>query len=284
MICKWCGETVKAGSRTCRRCKRDIPALSDCGGFYDLVAAEVPASAPIPQPTPVMEAPVHPVLPEPKKNSPLLGLICGVAAVLAVVFLIMTISLSGQLADAREEADRLRNQNNSKGDTVETDPSVPNINGLGDKNPKPTDEPDKIHVLLESGVGEIQLNAAQIAQLNDGILHFSVCRDGESDAVLTFTLQRQSAEEDGDVLFLQITQTNGSVIHSIEWHNEELVDVPEDEDHGSIFDYIFTSTDAITEYSKPIDELGEGKSICTLSGEDESGEELIITVANIVID
>ena len=35
MICKWCGETLKTGAKTCRRCKREIPAKSDCGGYYD---------------------------------------------------------------------------------------------------------------------------------------------------------------------------------------------------------------------------------------------------------
>lgn len=37
MICKWCGNPLTAADRTCRRCGREVPARSDCGGFYDLV-------------------------------------------------------------------------------------------------------------------------------------------------------------------------------------------------------------------------------------------------------
>lgn len=37
MFCKWCGSSVRSGARVCSRCGRNVPALSDCGGFYDLV-------------------------------------------------------------------------------------------------------------------------------------------------------------------------------------------------------------------------------------------------------
>ncbi len=36
MFCKWCGATISESSTRCKRCGRDVPALSDCGGFYDL--------------------------------------------------------------------------------------------------------------------------------------------------------------------------------------------------------------------------------------------------------
>lgn len=42
MLCKWCGETVTPADRQCRRCGRELPALSDCGGFYDLVNIGAP--------------------------------------------------------------------------------------------------------------------------------------------------------------------------------------------------------------------------------------------------
>ena len=37
MICKWCGANVAVTDAKCARCGRELPALSDCGGFYDLV-------------------------------------------------------------------------------------------------------------------------------------------------------------------------------------------------------------------------------------------------------
>ena len=37
MICKWCGAALPDHAQVCGRCKREIPALSDCGGFYNLI-------------------------------------------------------------------------------------------------------------------------------------------------------------------------------------------------------------------------------------------------------
>lgn len=50
MFCKWCGGTVAPSEATCKRCGRELPALSDCGGFYDLVP-----SAKESKPTPIAE-------------------------------------------------------------------------------------------------------------------------------------------------------------------------------------------------------------------------------------
>ena len=37
MFCKWCGGNLNPSETKCKRCGKEIPALSDCGGFYDLV-------------------------------------------------------------------------------------------------------------------------------------------------------------------------------------------------------------------------------------------------------
>lgn len=62
MICKGCGGALERGERACRRCGREVTALSDCGGFYDLVNT----------PRPVEEKP----------RGKGLGLVCAVLAVL----------------------------------------------------------------------------------------------------------------------------------------------------------------------------------------------------------
>lgn len=53
MFCKWCGADISPSSTKCARCGKDIPAMSDCGGFYDLVpnakrrSTETPVSTPV---------------------------------------------------------------------------------------------------------------------------------------------------------------------------------------------------------------------------------------------
>lgn len=37
MFCKWCGGNLASSDTKCKRCGKEVPALSDCGGFYDLV-------------------------------------------------------------------------------------------------------------------------------------------------------------------------------------------------------------------------------------------------------
>lgn len=49
MICKWCGATADVTKGTCPSCGKELPPLSDCGGFYDIVPeAARKASAPEP--------------------------------------------------------------------------------------------------------------------------------------------------------------------------------------------------------------------------------------------
>lgn len=66
MFCKWCGGTIASSDIKCKRCGKEVPALSDCGGFYDLVPnAKKPSDV---QPGPVVP-PVKPASP-PRKPEP----------------------------------------------------------------------------------------------------------------------------------------------------------------------------------------------------------------------
>ena len=66
MFCKWCGGNIASSDTQCKRCGKEVPALSDCGGFYDLVpCAKKPSIA---QPEPVAP-PAKPVSP-PRKPEP----------------------------------------------------------------------------------------------------------------------------------------------------------------------------------------------------------------------
>lgn len=284
MICKWCGESIKAGTRTCRRCKRELPALSDCGGFYDLVPRGTPVPPVAPEPQSAVQPLVRPVIPQARQNNLLIQIAFGVSAILALILLVVTISLSNKLADAREEAEYLRDQNKSREESTETQPSTSHINGLEGKDPEPTEDTAEVQIIVEDCVGEIDLNEAQNAQLNTGILQVSVFRHGEEERMLAFTIQRQPTAEDAEELFLQITDAGSWTIRSIEWRSSSLIELPIDGIDGLLPTPPEDPAAGITEFSQPISELGEGSVICTLTGVDENGEELTITILNIVID
>lgn len=60
MICKWCGAKIREKDRSCPRCGQELPPLSECGGFYDLVPGArqgvIPPATPVPPVSPVPPA------------------------------------------------------------------------------------------------------------------------------------------------------------------------------------------------------------------------------------
>ena len=60
MICKWCGANLTSTDNKCKRCGKDVPALSDCGGFYDLVPNARKATEGYTEPVVVPEKPISP--------------------------------------------------------------------------------------------------------------------------------------------------------------------------------------------------------------------------------
>lgn len=119
MFCKWCGGNIASSDTKCKRCGKEVPALSDCGGFYDLVPnAKKPSEV---QPGPVLP-PAKPASP-PRKPEPtseaeparkksskksLLGLtvlnVVGFVLVIAMLFII--VARANQYST---EVNRLRN-------------------------------------------------------------------------------------------------------------------------------------------------------------------------------
>lgn len=53
MFCKWCGADLPNSANKCTRCGKEVPAMSDCGGFYDLVPNAKRRTAGGPVSTPV---------------------------------------------------------------------------------------------------------------------------------------------------------------------------------------------------------------------------------------
>lgn len=68
MFCKWCGADLPNFTSHCPRCGKEVPAMSDCGGFYDLVPNAKRPSAEVPAPQPVTPA-VNPANPAPAKDT-----------------------------------------------------------------------------------------------------------------------------------------------------------------------------------------------------------------------
>ena len=100
MICKWCGASVNAADKKCGRCGREIPALSDCGGFYN-VAPKAPRPEAAPKPAAAPVQPAAPVVKEPEKKSSSAPLI--VVAVLVVIALVIgQVLLMMRIADLEE--------------------------------------------------------------------------------------------------------------------------------------------------------------------------------------
>ena len=152
MICKWCGETLKTGDKTCRRCRREVPALSDCGGFYDLVPGAMPvrpkSAVPVEQPamaySPEVQ-PIAPVLPDhAAQRSKRKNLILLVTALVAVGLLISTVILSGRLSEANDTIEQLQSriekaEEKEKEDPQQVDPSQ-GEDPTGDATEDPTED------------------------------------------------------------------------------------------------------------------------------------------------
>lgn len=120
MFCKWCGANLASSDTKCKRCGKEVPALSDCGGFYDLVpnakkpvvghpGPEVPPERPVnPSRKPEPPIEVHP--PKGKKHSKksLLGLTILTVSGFAIVILLLVVIL-GKVNQYSGEVNELRN-------------------------------------------------------------------------------------------------------------------------------------------------------------------------------
>ncbi len=216
MICKWCGDVIKPGAKACKRCHNEVQALSDCGGFYDLVpqarseaafpAAEPPAAArshPLPEP-------VRPVLPSRRRRkSAAHNLVFWAAVLLAVVFLISTLSLSGKLTDAQAQIQRLENQLDAAED-IPTSPTKPNIKPLPPTEPEEEPQPSVPQVLCVKGEGKLDFTQELNDALNQGKVEIRVLAGGQDEDLLTtITLEIRPGEE--NTRELALSTENGEI-------------------------------------------------------------------------
>lgn len=120
MFCKWCGGSLAPADSKCKRCGKEVPALSDCGGFYDLVpdAKQLPKTPPADFHRPPCEMPpgrdVKPEVRSEKTNKSVtkkLSVLPFFGAV--VVLVIVGIIVSGKINQCSAEIKGLRNELNS---------------------------------------------------------------------------------------------------------------------------------------------------------------------------
>lgn len=111
MFCKWCGETVKEGEKRCPKCLRELPALSECGGFYNLYKQQ-PENEPLPRAVPVSNpkqearpaAAIHEKKRPSKANANVWRIVCAVLAIVCLFNLLRLGSLNRRLRQLEAEA------------------------------------------------------------------------------------------------------------------------------------------------------------------------------------
>ncbi len=150
MFCKWCGSSLSSSDTKCNRCGKDVPALSNCGGFYDLVPkARKPAAPPPTPPKPPVQNPPTPRQPLPQKDSASAkkrksqnGLLLPVAAGVAVLFfllLVMLFVLQGKVNNLTNEVGELRDDLKNIIEIIDPDtepePTAPNTDPSGTTDP-----------------------------------------------------------------------------------------------------------------------------------------------------
>jgi len=86
---------MERSEAVCRRCGREAPAMSDCGGFYDLV------------PQAGQAIPVAAVEAQPAKKNGLLSFLCAVLAILLAASVIACVVISAEKQALAEEVEEL---------------------------------------------------------------------------------------------------------------------------------------------------------------------------------
>lgn len=158
MICKWCGATADVTKGICTSCGRELPPLSDCGGFYDIVpeavrktfAAEtVSPEISTQESTTIPVSPVVPVPPVRGERRPPRSSGRGLIVVLLALLLAVVSAFTALLVSSNRRNDKLTEQIEALRDEIddlEDDdrPWQPNSDKepVDDKEPNDDKEPD----------------------------------------------------------------------------------------------------------------------------------------------
>lgn len=213
MFCKWCGADYPTGANKCKRCGKEVPAMSDCGGFYDLVPkAAIPPVVPIQE----RKAPEHKQMParEPEKKTinanPILILLCVILAVAVVVLLV-----TGGGKDEGEKRDRdggsssildeiVNNEGTEKpGDRNDGQPTEPEdgvqpaeVNLVGQDVRFDIEVTDKNEISVSKDLGKYKdLPAEAMPSFEEELLSAISLKLGEMDDAIVLNINRNRKEK-----------------------------------------------------------------------------------------
>lgn len=186
MFCKWCGADLPNSAKKCTRCGREVPAKSDCGGFYDLVpnAKSVSAPGPVFSPKAPETAPAHaePV----KKDVPAKGkktgrksglhlLITCIGLVLVIVLLLCMGSKLGKALDTAAENAQTIQALTDELALLKTDI----LGGQAEEVPTPPDGEADLPADSEPAAGDVLLEQQEVT------IEISIDRTAEGTCVKT---------------------------------------------------------------------------------------------------
>lgn len=145
MICKWCGAKIREKDRTCPRCGQEIPPLSECGGFYDLVPGARQGAVPPVKPVSPMQPTDGPTGYYPprkkKKNYNTLWLCVWAVLLFAVLALsVKSCSLSFELDRLDDRLSKVEKEQKDMGDGEGTGEATAGDDDHSEDDSTPTDD------------------------------------------------------------------------------------------------------------------------------------------------
>ena len=210
MICKWCGATVDVTKGKCSVCGKELPPLSDCGGFYNVAPkaaqanpapnAEQPASQPVPGPMGQNRTEGPAPNEKSKKRMTILLAAALVLLAAAVVFsIVRSISLSKRIA-ALEEANADRKLPAATEERATDEIATP-ANILTEA---PTEAPtEATEVPTEETEAPTEATEAIEADFADQNITFTIDKDGNMKIMLNDEeIEDGAFEIDGSDIFL----------------------------------------------------------------------------------
>ena len=208
MFCKWCGGKITSSDTKCGRCGREVPPLSDCGGFYDLVpgakegvktSPAAPAAEKQEKKVPVKTgADRHEPARKPGIDAKLKNqLVMGAAAALALI-LILLLAISGRVNRNYRDIQALKDS--LTGASVVESPNQSSEPDAPDLQPKDT-QPQTSGTENDVAQEDITLTF-RLMDTEEGPWVEGTADLGEEKDTLVLTYQRSASHFEGTITYI----------------------------------------------------------------------------------